>query len=358
MKTKRCILLLLLLAVAAMPTAAAEARPVLDPATHKPFSCPDPNVLDADAGGYRYYMVCTSDYDPNAFPIRASNDLVKWKLIGYVFPAHHQPWWALGSPGGHYWSPELYRIGGRWVVYFAATYNSARIALKYANNSSVPPRTWVVGVATATSLRGPWSSRVLHYRGQYNGLGEQQETYGGVIDPSMVQDPRTGQLYLFWAQQHTSIWAAMLSPDGQRLAGPVHQVLWAQRGWECGALDHSCTVEGPAPVYHDGWFYLFYSGASTWDGTYAVGAAVSRDPLRPFSRIGDDPILRSGHGWIGPGGASHPVQGPDGQGHLFYHAARSRDTSRTSSKRMLLVGNFRWGGPGGFYPVVNNGQAG
>ncbi len=354
MRIKRTILLLLAVIIAS--PAAAQAAPIRDLATGKPFSCPDPNVLDAKAGGYRYYMVCTSDYQPDAFPIRASNDLRSWKLIGHIFPAHHQPWWALHSPVGHYWSPELYRIGGRWVVYFAATHNAARIALKLPGPATPAP--WVIGVATASSLRGPWSSRLLHYRGQFNALGAEQENYGGDIDPSMVRDPRSGQMYLFWAQQHTSIWAARLSSDGLALESSVHQVLWAQSPWECGALDHSCTVEGPAPLYRDGWFYLLYSGASTWDGSYAVGAAVQRDPLSPFQRLSDAPILRSGYGWQAPGGASHPVTGPDGQQYLFYHATRGADESRVSEKRLLMVGHLRWTGPAGFYPIVNHGQAG
>jgi arabinan endo-1,5-alpha-L-arabinosidase len=348
-------MVLLVLAAAAWPAGAA-AAPVRDPVTHRPFSCPDPNVLDAKTGGYRYYMVCTSDYHPDAFPIRASNDLRTWRLLGYIFPAHHQPWWALRSPVGHYWSPELYRIRGRWVVYFAATYDSVRVALKLPGVDTPAP--WVIGVATASSLRGPWNSRLLHYRGQFNALGDAQENYGGDIDPSMVQDPRSGQMYLFWAQQHTSIWSAKLSSDGLELASAVHQVLWAQPGWECGAVDHSCTVEGPAPLYRDGWFYLLYSGGSTWDGSYAVGAAVARDPLSMFVRIGDSPILRSGYGWEGPGGASHPVTGPDGQQYLFYHATRGADTARISENRFLMVGHFRWTGPADFYPIVNHGQAG
>jgi GH43 family beta-xylosidase len=352
---KRGILLLVLGAVA-WPSAVASARLIRDPTTHKPVSCPDPNVLDAWSGGYRYHLVCTSDYAPDAFPIRASNDLIHWKQIGYVFPSHHQPWWALPSPVGHYWSPELYRIDGHWVVYFAATYNAARVALKLAGDATAA--SWVIGVATASSLRGRWTSHLVHYRGQFNGLQGQHETYGGDIDPSMVRDPRTGQMYLFWAQQHTSIWAAKLSADGLTLDSEVHQVLWDAPGWECGAVDHSCTVEGPAPVYHNGLFYLLYSGASTWDGSYSVGAAVADNPLAPFTRLRDRPILSSGYGWLGPGGASHPVLGPNGEWYLFYHAIRTPDPSRTSASRLLLIGHFHWTGPDGLDPAVNHGLAG
>ena len=39
--------------------------------------------------------------------------------------------------------------------------------------------------------------------------------------PGVVQDPRNGQLYLFWAQQREQIWEGALSPDGFTLA-PEH----------------------------------------------------------------------------------------------------------------------------------------
>jgi arabinan endo-1,5-alpha-L-arabinosidase len=323
------------------------------------LSCPDPSVVAAHVGHYRYCLACTSDYDANAYPIRGSNDLLHWRLLGHVFPAGHEPWWALPSPVGRYWAPAIYRIDGHWVVYFAAQYNAAALALRFPDGHPVQPGTFAIGVATANSITGPWHSRLLHYRGQDNSFGAEHENYGGVIDPSMVQDPRTGQRYLFWAEQHTSIWVAKLSPDGLTLEHHIHEALWTHKGWECRTPSGRCTIEGPEETYRDGWFYLFFSGASTWSGTYAVGAAVSTDPLRgQFKPLGDHPILRTGHGWLGPGGTSAPITGPNGRDYLLYHAMPRPDTSHTSADRYLFISRINWPGLAGANPLINDGLAG
>lgn len=322
-------------------------------------SCPDPSVVSANTGRYHYYLVCTSDYASNAFPIRGSNDLHHWVLLGSVFPAGRQPWWALPSPTGRYWAPAIYRIEGRWVVYFAAQYNRAALRLRLPNNRSLGAGDLVVGVATAGSLSGPWKTKVLHYRGQFNAVNQEHENYGAVIDPSVVRDGDTGQLYLFWAEQHSSIWAGKLSADGLTLDQHIHQVIWARTGWECNTPSHGCTIEGPEEVYRNGWFYLFYSGASTWAGTYAVGVATARDPLKhQFVQLDGSPVLRSGHGWVGPGGSSAPVTGPDGKDYLFYHVETGPDPQHISNRRYLMESPIDWVGLGGYYPSINDGAAG
>lgn len=321
------------------------------------LSCPDPSVLQAHAGRYRYYLVCTSDRAADTFPIRGSDDLLHWRPIGYVFPAGHHPWWAARPPKGRYWAPTIYRIDRRWVVYFAAQTDPRKVHLRYADGSSIGA-TFVIGVATSASLDGPWHTKILHYRGQFNGVASSRETYGGLIDPSQVQDPVTGQRYLFWAEQHTSIWATKLSADGLKLNPDVHQVLWAHSGWECRTPRGRCTIEGPEETYRHGWFYLFFSGASTWTGTYAVGAAVAQDPLGWFQPLSLNPILHSSHRWIGPGGTSAPVTAPDGQTVLLYHAETKPDVGHVSSDRYLFVSPLNWTGLGGYQPLVNQGSAG
>jgi arabinan endo-1,5-alpha-L-arabinosidase len=340
-----------------LPAGAARAQSIRDGASL--LSCPDPSVVSAHVGRYHYYLVCTSDFNPDALPIWGSNDLTRWQRIGFVFPTGAQPWWALASPTGRYWAPALYRIQNRWVVYFAAEYNSAALTLRYANHSLHPPGDMVIGVATASSLGGPWHSELLHYRGEFNGVSREHENYGGVIDPSVVRDGQTGQLYLFWAEQHSSIWASKLSPNGLTLDPQIHMVLWTEQGWECRTPHHTCVVEGPEEYYRDGWFYLFYSGASTWTGTYAVGVAVSQTPMQSqFKALTSGPTLASSRRWVGPGGTSAPVVGPDGRTYLFYHAETGPNDSAISADRFLFASPITWEGLGGYYPMIGSGEAG
>ena len=320
-------------------------NPLRDPSTGKPLSCPDPFVTDNVSPARGYVLVCTSHLDRNALPIYLSTDLVHWRADGYVFPRGHQPWWALKSTGrgsgGRFWAPELYRIEGRWVVYYAAQYNSAKLTLEIPGGGLLADGALVVGDAWANSLQGPWHTAILHFRGQFNGLSPQPESPGAAIDPSVVEDPATGQLYLFWSDQSYEIWAGAMSADGLTLGDQIQPVLEASEPFECDPRTHHCTIEAPEPFYANGIFYLLYSGGSTWDSSYAVGVADSPRPLGPYTTLAR-PILRQGHGFYSTGHASHPIVGPDGKTYILYHARTVPGRQMASDQRYLMLGRFGW----------------
>jgi beta-xylosidase len=335
----RRVVLLAVMLLAALPAVASAFVPG-DASLGSPFPCPDPSVVAHRAGAYRYYLACTSDYDRNIFPIRGSNDLHHWRLIGYMWSRGGHPAWAEPAGIGRYWAPDITYIGHRWVVYYAA--QSATVGFS-------------IGVAWSSQPTGPWHTKLLHYRGQYNHLGGEQETYGGVIDPGEAQDPDTGQRYLVWSEQHSSVWGAKLSQGGLQLDPRVHQLFWVWPGYDCE--NGSCTVEGSALTFHMHRPYLFTSVASTWDASYAVAAASTRNPLGAYHLVSKTPALRSGNGWLGPGGSQDPVTAPDGRQILFYHASRVINVRHTSNLRLLLAGVLHWI-HGGTVPIVGDGLPG
>ncbi|MGI8715749.1 MAG: glycoside hydrolase family 43 protein [Solirubrobacteraceae bacterium] len=359
------VALLAILAVGSRPPAQARAaqlqysNPMRDGRTGKPLSCPDPSVIKASRGRWNYFLFCTSDNARNAFPIWMSADLVHWYPDGFVFPAHHQPRWAVPSTGtsrlGLYWAPSIYRIQNRWVLYFATIYNPASGAI---GSATLKPHTMVLGVASSSSLAGPWHAELLHYPGQLNASSSSpnQERVGGDIDPGVVRDPRTGKLSIFWAEQREQIWESELSPNGLTMGPDIRLALSVSEPWECDPDDAECTIEGPQPFYHDGRFYVLYSGASTWDSTYSVGVASSSavlDPTQPFEKLAK-PILRAGNGFLGPGGESAPVIGPHGQQMILYHALTHPIAHHTSGLRELMLGQLNWIDG---WPLVNDGIA-
>jgi beta-xylosidase len=288
--------------------------------------------------------VCTSAYQRNAFPIYLSQDLVHWRPAGFVFPHGHQPWWAVQSgrgSGGRYWAPEINRIGDRWVIYFSTEYDAAKIDLQVPGHGRLEPATMVIGYATSTSLAGPWHTGVLHYRGQFNATGGERESLGPAIDPSAVEDPSTGRLYLFWADESRQIWAGELSPDGMTLDPQIQLVLRTSEPFECDPRDHHCTIEAPEPFFANGFCYLLYSGGSTWDSSYDVGVAAAAQPFGPFLKL-PFPILEQGHGFYSTGHTSHPIIGPDGNTYILYHARTTPGHSRFSSQRFLMLGRIGW----------------
>jgi GH43 family beta-xylosidase len=190
-------------------------------------------------------------------------------------------------------------------------------------------------------LKGPWRTRILHYRGQFNSANPIQESFGGTIDPSVVRSPLDGRLYLFWALQATQIWAGRLSPDGMALEPQIKPVLKPSKPWECHP---TCSIEAPEPFYRGRTLNLLYSGASTWDGSYAVGLALGTDPLGGSYRKLDQPVLRGRGRFIGTGHSSQPVTGPDGQTYILYHALTSPDPNHISNRRVLMLSRVSGGG--------------
>jgi arabinan endo-1,5-alpha-L-arabinosidase len=360
LRSTRCLVAALAILVLA-PAAAASASslsyhdPLRDPKTGLPLSCPDPSVTSAPAPSTGYDLVCTSGFNRDAFPIYVSQDLVHWQAAGFVFPHGHQPWWAVHSTGhpkgGRFWAPEINRIAGQWVIYFAAEYNAARLNLQIPGHGRLKPNSMMIGYATATSIAGPWHTGVLHYAGQFNDVSTQREDLVPAIDPSLVQDPATGLLYLFWSDQPTQIWAGALSPSGTTLEPQVHRVLRVSAPFECDPRDHHCTIEAPEPFYANGNFYLLYSGASTWDSSYAVGVASSPTPFGPFTKLGQ-PILRQGGGFYSTGHTSEPVVGPDGNTYILFHARTSPGVHRPSATRYLMLGRFALAGA---WPTISIG---
>jgi GH43 family beta-xylosidase len=357
----------LLLAFGHAPVAQAQSRPSVSYAnpmrnglTGRPLSCPDPSVIEVHRGKWNYFLFCTSDNGRDAFPIWMSEDLVHWYPDGFVFPHNHQPWWAVPSTGGGrdgiYWSPSIYRIDNRWLLYFSADYNHASHAI---GSATIKPRTMVLGVATADSLAGPWHTKLLHFPGQLNAQNgkRDREVVGGDIDPGVVEDPRTGRRYIFWAQQREQIWESELSADGLTVGPHLHTVVSVTEPWECDPANNICTVEGPQPFYHDGRIYVLYSAANTWDSSYAVGVASAASVLDPDQRFEklSQPILRAGNGFLGPGGESDPVVGPDGREMIMYHALTHPVAHHNSGLRVLMLGQLNWVGG---WPLINDGQSG
>jgi len=275
-----------------------------------------------------------------------------------VFPHGRQPYWARHSNGSHhgglFWAPSIYRIEHRWTLYFAAQYNRASHALGSAH---VRTRAMVLGVATSRALAGPWRTKIIHYTGQFNADNPRRarEVHGGDIDPAVVRDPRSGQRYIFWAQQRRWIWEGALSRDGLRISPHIRPALGVTKAWEC---NHGCTIEGPLPLYKNGKIYLLYSAASTWNASYKVGVAATTkalDAARPFVKR-SRPILRTANGFLGPGGTSGPVIGPGGQSLILYHALirRQKRNGHNSAARMLMIGRLNWVGG---WPLINHGGA-
>jgi GH43 family beta-xylosidase len=272
--------------------------------------CPDPGVL---RDGSDYYLVCTSGNAADAFPMRASRDLVHWRAVGPVFPAARRPAWAASD----FWAPEIHRVGARYVVYYTARRAGGQLA---------------IGAASAPTPTGP-----------YTDLGRPllEDASMGLIDATAFRS-MDGSLYLYWKDdgnargRPTPIHGQRLAADGLSLTGARATLLTNDLPWE-GAL-----IEGPWVISHDGAVYLFYSANAYYDGRYAVGVARASSPLGPFVKRGA-PILVTNAAFAGPGHGS-VVDGPSGESVFVYHAWRAGFAGVAGNGRAVLVDRVAWSG--------------
>lgn len=269
-----------------------------------PSGCADPGVV---RDGSTYYLSCTSGGAPNAFLIRSSTDLVHWTNVGAIFPTGTKPKWTTGD----FWAPEIHRVGTHWVAYYTARHTDGKLS---------------IGAASADKPTGPFTD-----------LGQPliHDANMGMIDANKF-DGADGTPYLVWkadgnaSGKPTPIYGQRLSGDGMALTGTRQELITNDQAWEGG------VVEGPWVVLRGGRYYMFYSGNSYANGTYAVGVARASSPLGPYVKAGP-PIVKTNATWVGPGHNS-VVDTPEGDSYMVYHAWPVAHTGRVT-----LVDAIRWG---------------
>lgn len=281
-----------------------------------PRNCPDPGVLQ---DGSRYVLSCTSGGAAAAFPLYTSPDLATWTAVGHVFPSGGRPAWATDD----FWAPEIHAIGDHYVAYFSARASDGKLS---------------IGAARAPTPLGPFTdlgAPLIH------------DPAMGLIDASEITTS-TGEAYVLWKEdgnavgKPTPIHAQRLAADGMAVTGPVATLITNDQAWE-GAV-----TEGPFMVEHGGKFYLFYSGNSYANASYAVGVARASSPLGPFTKQ-PAPIVATNAAWVGPGHCS-VVTGPGGTTAMVYHAWVPGCVNAAGCGREVLVDLVAWGSDG--WPTV------
>jgi hypothetical protein len=184
------------------PAASFGWRPLLTENVHPQILAGygDPAVFK---NGDDYWLVCTSNDAPDAFPVLHSVDLKHWEPKGFIFPQGHEPAWsAKGRNVADFWAPEMHKVGEEYWTAFTA---------RQANNALA------IGLARSPSPLGPWADngRPLITGKPVNttGLGydpDMPQMSGGVIDSHLFIDS-DGAKYLFWKDDTNSIWPRPLA---------------------------------------------------------------------------------------------------------------------------------------------------
>ncbi|SEL36825.1 Beta-xylosidase, GH43 family [Roseateles sp. YR242] len=262
-------------------------------------------------------------------------------IAGLAAAAPHIIWrrHPQGPASWHIWAPELHRVEGRWIVYFAAGERDDiwKIRIHVLENTHADP------------VQGEWVER-----GQ---LKTPLDDFA--LDATTFE--HRGTHYLSWAEADTSragktniYLAPLVNP--WTLGGAPTLISEATHDWERIGF---AVNEGPAVLRRHGRIFISYSAAAT-DHHYCMGllwADEGADLLDAASwRKSPTPVFASANGQFGPGHNSFTTA-PDGTDLLVYHARNYRDIVGDplhDPNRHARVQPFGWNAEG--FPVFGEPQ--
>jgi len=241
--------------------AAAFATGTLARAAVRPAGIVNPLVRNrADAQVFRhddgwYYMTgSVPEYDRVV--------LRRARTVGGLATAQEVVLWrhlAKGPMSGFVWAPELHRIDGRWIVYFAAGPSGG-------GEDVFRIRTFAIVCDGADPMAGPWSV-----------LG-QLTTPWDTFTLDSTSFVHRGTRYLAWAQAepgietNSNLYLAPLATPLTLAAKParlsVPTLPWEVRGFKVN--------EAPALLHRNGRLFMTYSASAT-DARYCMGMLTARE---------------------------------------------------------------------------------
>jgi GH43 family beta-xylosidase len=169
------------------------------------------------------------------------------------------------------WAPELWKIGDRWIVYFAGS-----------------ERNYILRSRASGPDISPLDPAGYEFVGRMVMPGRPDlDTWA--IDPTVLKHP-SGQMYFVWSSQgpqapSQSIAIAPLAADGLSLTAPHVYLSHPELPFELNGK----VNEGPAPLVNDrGEVFLAYSANGCWTADYSLGLLtlkMGQDPMIPTSWI-------------------------------------------------------------------------
>jgi len=235
------------------------------------------------------------------------------EMYGLVHDAMPQtPAWA-ATP--EIWAPAVARLGGRYVMYFAA----------HRRNAPDSNSDQCVGRAVASAPSGPFVPDASPITCGNDGTR-------GALDPSVFVGP-DGAAHLLVAMggSATNIFTYPIDANGA-LTGPSVPLLIRAQPWQ------DWFLENPA-MFFDGSVYLLAYSAGHWDsGGYMTGIARCATPVGPCTDRTDGPWLSAVGDRSGPGGLEF-FYGPDLAPRVAFESYAAGDVGPVG-KRSTTIARF------------------
>lgn len=262
----------------------------------------DPFILQANDG--KFYMYGTSE-NLNGFKVYSSEDLANWTDLGQVYEGATDSSWTVDC----FWAPEVYERNGKYYMLYSANWKE---------NPTNELENFKIGAAVSDKPTGPFieiNNRPIFDPGY------------PIIDANLYFDDDNGKVYLYysrccykhpveseiaaWAKEQgwydeieeSWIYGVEIQPDFSGVIGepqlllrpPVtlddKQAEWESRSVTSKEVNRRWT-EGSFIFKNKDTFYMMYSANFFGGQNYAVGYATAKNPLGPFEKASNNPILQ------------------------------------------------------------------
>lgn len=319
-----------------------------------PVTFGDPFILSASDG--KYYMYGTGGVE-KGFGAYSSDNLIDWQYEGQVYRGDTPQSWTLKN----YWAPEVYEINGKFYLFFSADWK-----VNPANESE----NFRIGVAVADKPTGPFEemsdkplfdpgypiidANILQYKGK-SFLYYSRCCYKNPVESEVAEWARKQDL--FNEIEESWVYGVEISNDFTTVIGePVlllqppskmsdPQTEWESRSVTSGEVNRRWT-EGSFAFEHGGRIYMMYSANFFGGQNYAVGYAVSDNPLGPFVKAGNNPVLEKNTAKGGEvTGTGHNMMFHSKDGEKMYTVYHGR-TRKTGDERVVFIDELKIDGKG------------
>lgn len=307
----------------------------------------DPYVLLASDGKYYMYGTNGTDKMPG-FKAYASENLVDWKDVGYVYNGNIAGSWAIKN----FWAPEVYERNGKFYMFFSADW-------KY--NPTNEAENFRIGVAVSDKPSGPFTdisdkplfdpgypiidANILQFKGRTY-LYYSRCCYKNPVESEIAQWARKQNL--FQTVEESWVYGIEIASDFKSVIGePVlllqppkdmndKQSEWESRSVTSGEVNRRWT-EGSFAFVNKDKIYMMYSANYFGGKNYAVGYATSNHPLGTFIKAENNPVLQKNteQGGIVTGTGHNSVTWSK-NGKVMYCVYHGR-TTRTGKKRVVFI---------------------
>ncbi len=304
----------------------------------------DPFVLAANDG--RFYMYGTSL--PDGFEAYVSDDMENWEPCGQVYHGGAADQWNVDC----FWAPEVYERGGKYYMLYSANAKGNPVGRLYGE-SQAEAENFQIGVAVADNPAGPFKD--LYNRPIFTAPYP-------VIDANVLLDDASGKQYLYFSRccykhpvdseiaeharqdgfcqevEESWIYGVELEPDFSGIIGepqlllcPPTKIDDSQAEWESRSVTsrevNRRWTEGSFAFHYGNQYYIMYSANHYGGAHYAVGYATADNPLGPFTKAANNPVLQEnvscGGNVMGTGHNMVLTNPKDGKLYCVYHGRTS-----------------------------------